>query len=567
MTPEPLPSLVNRRTVLAGAGAAGLGVLLAACTSTPPTETTQATQASAQTPPTPATRPTSSVGVVTTDKPYVPIEFTTEMLATFDAAVGEALTTFGIVGASVALFHGDQIVYNKGFGARDVETGGAVTTNTRFRIGSNAKSMTSLLLARYVDDGLTTWDTRVLDLWPAFVGPSPELTESLTLHQLLGMGSGVAEPETIEFSVSSGGVDALQLLHTIPYLEVIAGDNEQYYYNNTLVAAAPYLVMLADGTDPADLQERYAADVAALVFGPIGMTDALVAADPRPFGSDHATGYQLDLDQNAQRVPFVSIGGYGPAGTIFASSTDMAKYLITQSQLGVAPDGTVVVSKENVRRTHQPGVLVPPDSHNGLPGLLLVDTQQTNYALGWFDEVFNDGQRMLWHAGGIDGFASLMGFLPEHGVGFVALTNNEPSIGGLFNFSIQASFLDVLFGLNDTIPAVLATVPPSNRQRDADLAATTRPVDPAAVAPYLGLYSGGFSLELDDADLELHHDIRTMRVRAVDSGDYVIVNGPSVVRSKTLTLATDDRGTRTMTITADPQQPPIFGPVVWLTGD
>ena len=569
VTPEPLTPLVNRRTVLAGAGAAGLGVLLAACTSTPPTATTQTSQSPPQTPPTsaPAAVASSSGGVVTSDKPYTPIEFTAEMLATFDAAVAEAFATFGVVGASVALIQGDQIVYNKGFGARDVESGAAVTTNTRFRIGSNAKSMTSLLLAKYVDDGLTTWDTKVLDLWPAFVGPSPELTESLTLHQLLGMGSGIAEPETIEFFAGGGGVDALQLLHTIPYLEVIAGDNEQYSYNNTLVAAAPYMVMLANGTDPAKLEKRYAADVAALVFGPIGMADALVGSDPRPFGPDFATGYQRDLDQNAQRVPFVSIGGYGPAGSVLASSTDMAKYLITQSQLGVAPDGTVVASKNSVRRTHQPGVLVPPDSHNGLPGLLLGDTEQTNYALGWFDEVFNDGQRMLWHAGGIDGFGSLMGFFPEHGVGFVALTNNEPSIGGLFNFSIQASFLDVLFGLNDTIPAILATVPPSNVQKDAALAATTRPVDSAAVAPYLGLYSGGFSLELDDADLALHHDIRTMRVSAVDAGGYVIVNGPSVVRSKTLTLATDDKGTRTVTITAGPEQPPVFDPVVWLTGD
>ena len=556
MTPEPWTPLVTRRAVLAGAGSAGLGVLLAACTPTQPSQSTPA----AETLPTLPTPTSSSSGEVATDKPYVPIEFTDEMLATFDAAVGEAFATFGLVGASVALFQGDKIAYNKGFGVRDIETGDAVTTNTRFRIGSNTKSMTSLLLAKYVDDGLATWDTKVLELWPAFVGPSPELTESLTLHQLLGMGSGIAEPETIEFFAAGGGVDAEHLLRTIPYLEVIAKDNEQYFYNNTLVAAAPYLVMLADGTDPTKLEERYAADVAAMVFGPIGMADAVVAADPRPDGPDYATGYQRDLNQQVRPVPFVSIGGYRPAGSVLASSTDMAKFLITHSQLGVAPDGTVVASKESVQRTHQAGVLVPPDSHNGLPAALLVDTQQTNYDLGWFDEVFNGGQRMLWHAGGIDGFGSLMGFLPEHGVGFVGLTNYEPSTGGLFNFSIQASFLEVLFGLNDSIPALLATIPPSSLQKDSALAATTSPVDPAVVAPYLGLYSGGFVLQHNNDNLELHHDIRTLQVVAVEGGDYLIVNGPSVVRSKALSLATDAAGTRSLTIAG-------FDPVVWLTGE
>ena len=96
------------------------------------------------------------------------------------------------------------------------------------------------------------------------------------------MGSGIGEPETIEFFAAGGGVSAEELLQTIEHLEVVAEDGAQYFYNNTLVAAAPYLVMLKDGTDPADLEERYAIDLASLVFHPIGMADAVVAADPRP---------------------------------------------------------------------------------------------------------------------------------------------------------------------------------------------------------------------------------------------------------------------------------------------
>lgn len=537
-------SPISRRTVLAGGGALGLGVLLAACFPSAPQ-------------PTPTAAPTDAGP---TDAPYEPIEFTQEMLDTFDAAVSEAFATFGLVGASVALFQGDQIVYNKGFGVRDLVTAEPVTPNTRFRIGSNTKSMTSLLIAKYVDDGLTTWDTPVTELWAEFLGPTPELTEGLTLHQLMGMGSGIAEPETIEFFAAGGDTDAEQLLRTIAHLEVIAPDDDStYYYNNTLVAAAPYLVMLADGTPVDGLEERYAADLASIVFEPIGMADAAVAADPRPLGSDYATGYQRDLSQTANRSPFVSIGGYAPAGSVLASSTDMARYLITQLQKGVSPDGTVVASEANVLRTHQPGVVVPPDSLNGLPSALLVDTESTNYDLGWFDEVFKDGQRMLWHAGGIDGFGSLMGFLPQHGVGFVGLTNYEPSIGGLFNFSMQASFLDVLFGINEEIAELLATLPATNEKSQTEALATTRPVDAAAVEPYLGLYGDGFRLELAGDELVLRHDIRGVRLRATGSDDFLIVDGPSVLFSRKVTLATDDSGERTMAVDG-------FGSYVWLSG-
>ena len=534
---------LTRRALLAGGGAVGLGVLLSACFPASPAPTAS---------PTPS--PDGQ------DDAAEPLTFTDEMLTTFDTAVAEAFATFGLVGASIALFQGDQIIYNKGFGVQDLVSGKPVTDRTRFRIGSNTKSMTSLLIAKYVDDGLTTWDTKVAELWPDFAGPSPDLTQSLTLHQLLGMGSGIAEPETIEFFAGAGTVDALQMLRTIPYLEVIAKDGEQYYYNNTLVAAAPYLVMLADGTDPADLEERYATDLASLVFEPIGMADAVVAADPRPYGPDYSTGYQRDLAQEVVRVPFVSIGGYGPAGSVQASSTDMARYLITQNHRGLTPDGGTVASEENVLRTHQPGVLVPPDSQYGLPSALLADTERTNYAAGWFVEEFKNGERLLWHAGGIDGFGSLMGFMPARRVGFVALTNYEPSIGGLFNFSVQASFLDVLFGINEEIAELLATIPPTSLDQQTTALASTRPVNAATVAEYLGLYSDGFSLTLAGDELELRHDIRRFRGRASASGDYLIVNGPSAIFERTLVLATDQNGTRTMTIDG-------FRPVTWLSGD
>ena len=540
---------LTRRAVLAGGGALGMGAILAGCHPDSAASTTMTSP------------PASSTARTSATPPVEPFTITAAMLTAFDSSVGKAMKVFGMVGAAVAVFQGQDIMYNRGFGMRDVKVGAAVTPRTRFRIGSNTKSMTSLLVAKYVDEGLCTWDSRAIDLWPQFVGPSPALTQSLTLGELLGMGSGIAEPETIEFFAAAGGASAEDLLRTVPYLEVIAQNNAKYSYNNTLVAAAPYLAMLAHGTRPADLESRYAADLAMKVFAPIGMADSVVAADPRPFGSDYATGYTEDLGGTLTRTPFVSINGYGPAGSVLASSTDMARYLITQSRAGVAPGGAVVASKENVLRTHQAGVVVPPNATNALPDLLLGDTATMNYDLGWFDEVFKDGRRMLWHAGGIDGFGSLMGFFPKEQVGFVFLTNLEPNIGGLFNFSIQASLLDILFGLNGTIPATLAAAAPTISAAKSAAAATTHPVDPTAVTPYLGLYTAGFHLRLDGTELVLQHDIRSAPVRAVKGADYIIVAGPGAISGKKLVLATGTTaGARTMTIDG-------FEPVEWLSGD
>jgi CubicO group peptidase (beta-lactamase class C family) len=220
--------------------------------------------------------------------------------------------------------------------------------------------------------------------------------------------------------------------------------------------------------------------------------DAAIASDPRPLGADYATGYTRDLFDRLSREPFISIDGGGPAGSGIASTTDMARYLITQMNGGVTPEGRRIVSAANLAETHTPGIAVPPDALNALPEVLLPDTTAMHYCLGWFDQTFNDGRHLLWHAGGIDGFGSLMGFFPQDQLGFVFLTNLEPSLAGLFNFSIQSSLLSRLFGLNQAIPALLASAVPVLAQRRATAAARTRPVNPGAVTQYLGLYSQGF---------------------------------------------------------------------------
>jgi CubicO group peptidase (beta-lactamase class C family) len=487
---------------------------------------------------------------------------TDDLLRSFTADVEAALVTFKVPGASVALVQKDQIVFARGFGVRDLASRAPVTEHTRFRIASNTKSMTSLLVAQFVDDGVLGWDDRVVDVWPAFRAPTPELTQGLRVRDLLGNGTGLAESTTVEFFMMAGGDSALDLLRAVADQAVIAPPNTAYAYNNTLFCVAGYLGPLVQRTAPDALVPRYAALVEQQIFAPIGMADAAIADDPRPLGDDYAVGSTRDLFGRPSAAPFVAIDGVAPAGAGLASATDMARYLVTQMNGGVAPDGTRIVSAANLAETHRPGIAVPPDALNALPAVVLPDTTAMHYCLGWFEQVFKDGRRLLWHAGGIDGFASLMGFFPAEQLGFVVLTNLEPGAGGaLFNIFVQSSLLGRLFSLNQTLPAFLASVVPVLEQRTADLAVRTRPVDPTALTPYLGLYTQGFRVRLDEAGvLRLEHDIRSLPLLAVPDGTYVVADGPAAVLAKTVTFTTSASGVRTMTIGG-------FGPVRWLTAD
>ena len=68
--------------------------------------------------------------------PNLPATFSDGTLRDFEADIEAALQTFQVPGAAVSLVQGDEIVFNRGFGVRNLASGQPVTSRTRFRIGS-----------------------------------------------------------------------------------------------------------------------------------------------------------------------------------------------------------------------------------------------------------------------------------------------------------------------------------------------------------------------------------------------------------------------------------------------
>jgi hypothetical protein len=64
------------------------------------------------------------------------------------------------------------------------------------------------------------------------------------------------------------------------------------------------------------------------------------------------------------------------------------------------------------------------------------------YALGWFVQPYR-GHRLLQHGGNIDGFAALVGFMPDDDLGFVILTNkNGTPVPSILMYELIDRMLD-----------------------------------------------------------------------------------------------------------------------------
>ena len=65
----------------------------------------------------------------------------------------------GVPGVSVSIYQDGQVVLAEGFGVRELGKPDKVDADTRYLIASNTKAMTTLMLAKLIDDKKLTWNT------------------------------------------------------------------------------------------------------------------------------------------------------------------------------------------------------------------------------------------------------------------------------------------------------------------------------------------------------------------------------------------------------------------------
>jgi CubicO group peptidase (beta-lactamase class C family) len=433
-----------------------------------------------------------------------------------DRAVETAARDFGIVGAAVAVVNATGLVHQGTFGVRDLASGAPVTPGTLFRVASTTKSMSALLVAQFVDDGLLGWDQPVRAVWPAFRAPTAELTAALQVRDLFGMATGLGGREITD--LLQGYFTPRQVLESVAWLPVLGPPQTEYFYSNTLVAVGGYLPALALGTEPEALLTVYTQLMQERVYQPVGMATARIADDPRPFSDDYATGYGPDFVEGITVEPWAPEASFAPAGGTLASLTDMAAYLTLQLRGGTIPAGRRVVSAQNLAECWKPVIAAPIES------LVSPAVRDGTYCMGWMLTHFA-GRRVLSHGGVVDGFICNLAFLPDDGVGLVVLTNTWAGGSAFCAYALNL-LLEQRFGLTAGTNAALVSAYQDAAGTLADQAAQAVPVDPAAIAPFVGYYEEGFQLAFDaGGTLRLALPPRAWRVLGQPDGSYVIGSG------------------------------------------
>ncbi len=316
-----------------------------------------------------------------------------------------------IAGLAVAVVKDDKILLQRGVGYADAKTGLKVTSDTVFRLASLSKAFASATAAILIDDGAFSWDTTVASIVPSFELNDVDASNKLTVRDVLSQRVGLPH-NTFDRMVEADEPYPL-LVDRLRDVPMTCDVGECYGYQNVTYSLIGDVIYATTG-------DFFSHQVEKRIFRPLNMATASYGREGLESSANWARPHTR---ARSGWVPFENKDSYyhvAPAAGINASIKDMTQWLI--AQMGGRPD---VLSASELETLHTPQVDTPHERR--VAPWRRARVSQSQYALGW--RVFDyAGETLLFHAGYVKGYHSMIAFFPRTHFGTVMLWNCETAL-------------------------------------------------------------------------------------------------------------------------------------------
>jgi CubicO group peptidase (beta-lactamase class C family) len=343
-----------------------------------------------------------------------------------------------VPGVSLGLVQEGKVIFADGFGVKELGGSAKPDGDTSFMIASNTKALTTLLLAKLVEEHRITWTTPVTSVFPQFRLGDAETTRSVQVKHLICACTGMPRQD-LEWLFEYGKMTPESTLALLGTMQPTSKFGELFQYSNLMAAAAGYTAghVLYPQMEVGSAYDRA---MQSYVFGPLGMS-ATTFDYARALSGNHASAHAPDVNGRAAKALMAvnyAIIPARPAGAAWSSVRDMLKYVSMELAQGKLPDGKTYISSGPLLERRAPQVAMSKDETYGMG--LMVDTTY--------------GVPVVHHGGDMIGYHSDMIWLPEQNVGAVILTNGDP--GWLLRNRFRRKLLEVLFDGRPEADALLS---------------------------------------------------------------------------------------------------------------
>jgi len=334
-----------------------------------------------------------------------------------------------LAGAVLVVVKDGQVLLNQGFGYADLAAKTPVDSNkTLFRLASVSKLFTSIGIMQLAESGKVDLGQDVQKYLPDLKIPNntgyPVTLKHLMTHTT-GFDFGDSTADDPDYPLRDFVKDKMPTIVRKP--------GEAFRYDNFAFSLQGYVIEQVSGQP----FEKYMEDE---IFAPLGMTDSSFLYD-NPVKKAIATPHDAELQpfENSPNVP-----DNAPEGGMFATGSDIAKFMIAMLAKGQGADGRILKSASVEEMVNTGHVSIHPD----VPGL--------GYAFESNYPQFYNGRKVAEKGGDLAGFHTNLWLLPDENVGmFLALNSDKGNLRPV----IFEQFMDRYFPTKGAGPAFVEPAP------------------------------------------------------------------------------------------------------------
>lgn len=350
-------------------------------------------------------------------------------------------------GAAFGVIVDKELVFSAGIGVRDVATKAPVDADTMFRIASMSKSFTAAAILKLRDEGRLSLDDPAEKYIPELANLTYPTKDSprVTVRHLLSHSEGFPEdnPWGDRQLAIADQVMSTWMRDGIPFS---TAPGTAYEYSNYGFAMLGQIVQRVSGQPyPRFMREQ--------IFGPLGMTDTTFEVTEVP-ATRIARGYRWAAEGWAAE-PLLPHGSFGAMGGLWTSTRDLAKWV--SFLLSAFPprddEERGPIARRSAREMQQVWRSTRATAISSAIDMP-VSLNAGGYGYGLRVSHTCAFGHLVAHGGGLPGYGSLMQWLPEYGVGLIAMGNvTYAGWGGAFNNAWTALAKTGALTRRDLIPS------------------------------------------------------------------------------------------------------------------
>lgn len=329
-----------------------------------------------------------------------------EIITEYDGLISAEIKASGTVGAAVAITYKNQVVLLKCFGLKKAGTKDSIDQNTIFRLASVSKPISGVLAGILADENIIGLDDKVTEYIPDFRLKDQQITQELTIRNLLSHTTGLA-PHAYDDLVEQK-VPLDQIMNQLYIVNTSSKPGELYGYQNVMFSLLDPIVAGKTGKNYGDvLKEK--------LFVPFGMKDASTGFES--FRNDenkalpHAGATPIKMNDRYYNTI--------PAAGINASISDMKNFLLT-----LLNDTSKAVNSRVEEMIFTPQIQTDL-SRGYFSQWNKVDSKE--YGIGW-RIVGYKGRKVAYHGGFVRGYRAEIALCKDEQVGIVYLSNSPSTI-------------------------------------------------------------------------------------------------------------------------------------------